>query len=224
MTLKHLRIFFLGLFVSFAGSLPLGTMNVAAAQLTVRDGISAAFIYATGSMVIEIIYVRLIMGFMQWIHARIKLFSILGTVTALILLVMAAASFYAAAHKQGISNALPVFSQYHFFYGAMLSAINPLHVPFWFGWSTVLMDKGWLLPEKNNYNIYVAGIGLGTMSGFAVFIYGGNYLVGVIKDKQYILNWMIGIILLVTSLIQLYKTIKQQREARECGNVENVEM
>jgi membrane protein DedA with SNARE-associated domain len=77
------------------------------------------------------------------------------------------------------------------------------------GWSTMLTGKGILQQGNYNYNWYVAGIGLGTMLGFAVFIYGGNYLVEQLNDNQNILNWAIGCILSVTVIIQVYKMYRK---------------
>jgi len=51
------RVFVWGALISFLGSLPLGVLNVTAAQLSVENGISAAFVFATGVMIVELIYV-----------------------------------------------------------------------------------------------------------------------------------------------------------------------
>jgi len=203
------RIFFWGMLISFAGSLPLGTMNVASIQITVRDGSNAALLYAFGSMLVELFYVRIIVEAMTWVYQRTKIFRLLGWITIILLLVMASASFTAGAQMSGLGSALPNFSKNHFLYGALLSVVNPLHFIFWFGWSTVLLNKGILVPGKFYYNFYITGIGVGTMGGFIVFIYGGNYLVSLIKDRQYLLNWVIGAVLLITALVQLYKTINK---------------
>jgi threonine/homoserine/homoserine lactone efflux protein len=50
-----LKIFFTGMLVSFLGSLPLGTLNIAAMQISVSDGIYAAILFSVGSLTAEII-------------------------------------------------------------------------------------------------------------------------------------------------------------------------
>jgi len=205
---KLVKIFFWGLLISFAGSLPLGTMNVASIQITVRDGVQAALIYSFGSMFVEIFYVRIIVEAMGWVFRRTKVFRILGWITIFILLCMAVGSFTAAIQMSGLGNALPPFSKNHFVYGVLLSALNPLHFVFWFGWSTVLLNKGILVADRLHYNLYVAGIGTGTICGFLVFIFGGNYVVAAMEDKQYLLNWIIGVVLVATAVIQIWKTLK----------------
>ena len=56
---RFLKVFLAGLIVSFLGSLPLGTTNVAAMQLSIDRGLLPAFYFSLGSLTVELIYVRL---------------------------------------------------------------------------------------------------------------------------------------------------------------------
>ena len=204
-----LKIFLVGTLISFLGSLPLGTMNVAATHIAVQDGQFAALIFSAGAVLIEIAYVRIALVAMNWITRQYKLFRLFEWLTVLLLFGLAAGSFLAAIRKSGLGNALPIHAVHPFLLGLLLSATNPLHITFWFGWSTILLNKHILLPQNANYNIYVAGIGIGSILGYAVFIFGGNYLVNKLKANQNILNWVIGAILLITAIIQLYKILSK---------------
>ena len=46
---------------------------------------------------------------------------------------------------------------------------------------------------------------LGSLLGFLIFIYGGNYFIGTINAHQDIINWIIGGILSVTAIMQIYR-------------------
>jgi len=204
---KLLRPLFWGMLVSFLGSLPLGTMNVTVTQLSVTNGIKAAFFFATGSMIVEVIIVRIALVTFKWLARQHKLFRLLEYITTSVILFLAIASFVAAYKMAGFATSLPVKSITPFWTGAFLSLTNPLHLPFWLGWSTVLMNKNILSPDPIEYNWYVSGIGLGTMFGFAVFIYAGNSLVTQIQQHQTFLNCAIGSVLLLTAAIQVKKMI-----------------
>ncbi len=65
-----LKIFLDGMLVSFLGSLPLGTLNIAAMQISVSDGIQAAIMFSIGSLIAEIIYARLSLVAMDWIRKQ----------------------------------------------------------------------------------------------------------------------------------------------------------
>ena len=205
---KLLRVLFWGMLVSFLGTLPLGTMNVTVTQLSASDGIYAGLLFATGAMIVEVIIVRIALVTIKWLARQHRLFRLLEYVTTSIILFLAIASLMAAYSMTGFATSLPIKSITPFWTGAFLSLTNPLHIPFWLGWSTVLMNKNILRPDPIEYNWYVSGIGLGTMLGFAVFIYAGKFLVNQIQQHQTILNFAIGLVLLFTAAIQVKKIIE----------------
>ena len=72
--MNYRKIFFTGLLISFLGALPLGTLNVAAMQISVSDGIVPAFYFGFGALLVEIIYVRLSLVAMDWVRKQKTLF------------------------------------------------------------------------------------------------------------------------------------------------------
>ena len=211
---KLFSIFYWGLLISFLGSLPLGTMNVTITQISVQRGVEDGFAFAIGSMIIEVIIVRIALVSMKWLARQHKLFRFLEYITTSIILFLAITSFVAAYKMTGFASSLPVQSLKPFWSGVILSLTNPLHIPFCLGWSTVLMNKNILQPMARQYNWYVTGIGLGTIFGFMVFIYAGNFLVTQIQQHQTLLNCIIGGVLLITAAIQVKKMIAVPSSAR----------
>jgi len=207
---KLLRIFLTGMLISFLGSLPLGTLNIAAMQIAISDGIQPAILFSLGSLTAEVVYVRLSLVAMDWVRKQEKLFKILEWVTLAIVLALAVSSFYAALHP-GVKKNVILSSQVNrYLLGLGMSAVNPVQIPFWFGWSTVLFTKKVLLPKNSHYNIYIIGIGLGTLLGNFLFMFGGRLIADKISNNQNILNWIIGGIFAVTALIQLYKMLNNK--------------
>jgi len=200
-----MKVFLWGVVISFLGSLPLGVLNVTAIQLSVENGVKAAFIFAFGAMFVELVYVCITLRSMHWVSKKIRLFRLFEWVTIILILTLSINSLIAAVNMRGISSIAPAESRHAFFSGMLLSALNPLHIIFWFGWSTLLIEKKILHTNKSNYNIYATGISLGTIAGFAVFIYGGNYIIHQLLFNQTLINWIIGVVLLITALIQVYK-------------------
>lgn len=207
---KLFRIFLTGLFISFLGSLPLGTLNIAAMQIAISDGIQPAFLFSLGSLTAEVVYVRLSLMAMDWVRKQRKIFRILEWITLLIIIALAVSSFYAAVTPQVHENVILSSTLHRYFLGLIMSALNPVQIPFWFGWSTVLYTKQILLPKSTHYNIYIGGIGLGTLFGNGVFIFGGKLIADQLDSKQHILNWVIGGIFAVTALIQIWKMSRKQ--------------
>ena len=210
--LRYVRIFFVGMMVSFIGSLPLGTLNIAAMQISIADGKGPAISFAIGILLVEIVYVRISLVAMDKIRKQEKVLRMLEWITLTIILALAVFSFVAAA-KGGegsknivLSNGLP-----RFLLGVVMSALNPVQIPFWFGWSTVLFAKKILLPRNDHYNVYILGIGIGTFIGTCIFIYGGQLMVSKLNANQNVLNYIIGGIFSLTAIIQLWKMLKHKK-------------
>jgi threonine/homoserine/homoserine lactone efflux protein len=204
-----IKVFYWGAVISFLGSLPLGVLNVTATQVSVENGVKSAFIFSIGAMIAELIYVFITLRAMNWISKRIKLFRLFEWITTVLILLLSISSLIAAINMQKISSVVPAETSDAFLSGMLLSALNPLHIIFWFGWSTILIEKNILHTNKRNYNFYTSGIGLGTIAGFAVFIYGGNYIIHQLLFNQTLINWIIGIVLLITAAVQVYKIRKK---------------
>lgn len=208
--------------VSFLGSLPLGTLNIAAMQISVSDGVIAAMLFSLGSLLVEIIYVRISLVAMDWIRKQDRILKALEWVTLIIVVALAASSFYAALHPKVEKNIVLDSPLPKFVLGLIMSAVNPVQIPFWFGWSTVLFTKKVLLPRKDHYNSYILGIGIGTFIGNCIFIFGGLLIASKINNNQHILNWVIGGIFAITALLQLWKILKKKDAVHQMEHPEEL--
>ena len=202
-----IKVFFWGLLVSFLGSLPLGTLNVAAMQISVQESIHNAILFSLGSLTVEMIYVRISLVGINWVRRQKKLFRYMEWITVAIVLALAIGSFAAAMKSHAAKNVVLNNNINRYALGVMLSAINPVQIPFWFGWSTVLFTKNILAPKNSFYNLYIVGIGIGTLLGNFVFIFGGKWIVTMLNGNQNLLNWIIGGIFTVTAVIFLIKIL-----------------
>lgn len=208
--------------VSFLGSLPLGTLNIAAMQISVSDGVIAAMLFSFGSLLVEIIYVRISLVAMDWIRKQERVLKALEWVTLIIVVALAASSFYAALHPKVEKNIVLDSPLPKFVLGLIMSAVNPVQIPFWFGWSTVLFTKKILLPRKDHYNSYILGIGIGTFIGNCIFIFGGLLIASKINNYQHVLNWVIGGIFAITALLQLWKILKKKDAVHQMEHPEKL--
>ncbi len=222
---KLVKIFFWGLIISFLGSLPLGTLNVAAMQIGIQESINDAIYFSLGSLLVEMVYVRLSLVGIDWVRKQDRLMKIMEWITLFIIIALAAGSFIAAA-KDGAhtKNVLLQNNMHRFLLGMFMCAINPVQIPFWFGWSTVLFTKKILEPQKNHYNIYIIGIGMGTLMGNFVFIFGGKWMVQRIANSQHYLNWVIGGIFALTALIQLIKMLMHNDAVSKFGEEKKINL
>lgn len=208
--------------ISFLGSLPLGTLNIAAMQISISDGAWQAIQFSIGSLLAEMIYVRLSLVAMDWVRKKEFLFKILEWVTLAIVIILAASSFYAAMSLSEKENVFLDSPLPKILLGFTLCAVSPGQIPFWFGWSTVLLTKKILLPLNRHYNFYILGIGIGTLIGNCVFIFGGQLAAAKLENNHKEINLVIGGIFLVTAIIQIWNMIKKKDTAHKIENPEEV--
>ena len=213
------KVFFWGLVVSFLGSLPLGTLNVAAMQISVQENVHNALYFSLGSLTVEMIYVRISLVGINWIRKKKKLFRWMEWITLGIVIALAAGSFIAASQPHHAKNVMLNNNVHRFLLGLMLSAISPMQIPFWFGWSTILFTKNILKPINSYYNLYIVGIGLGTLSGNCVFIFGGKWIVARLNTNENMMNWIIGGIFALTAVILLIKILLHKDAAMKMENI-----
>ena len=209
--LKFVKIFFVGMLISFLGTLPLGTLNIAAMQIGIQENVRQAIYFALGCLLVEMIYVRISLVGIDWVRKQVRLLKVMEWVTFFIIAAMAAGSFIAAMKGGGnAKNVLLDNKMHRFLLGMLMCAINPVQIPFWFGWSTLLFSRKILVPSASHYNLYIIGIGLGTLMGNAVFIFGGKWVVHKIANSEEYLNWIIGSIFALTAVLQLWKILRQK--------------
>lgn len=204
------KVFVWGMIISALGTLPLGSLNVISMQLSVAEGYRNAILFALGVAIIEIIYVRVSLVGMEWVQRQKKVFKWLEWIALLIVTMLAVGSFMAAMKPKGASNVIISNHMQRFLFGVVMSAINPVQIPFWFGWSTVLFSKKILLPRNSYYNAYIIGIGIGTLLGHSVFIYGGQVFIHKLNENVNLVNYALGAVFAFTAIVQLVKIIRRK--------------
>lgn len=215
-----LRVFFWGMLISFLGTLPMGTLNVTAMQIGIQENIENALLFALGSLTVEMIYVRISLVGIDWVSRQAKLMRAMQWIMLAIIISLAVGSIMAALHPSDAAKNIVLQNKLHrTLLGMLMCAINPVQIPFWFGWSAVLFSKKILQPVAAQYNSYIVGIGIGTLMGNCVFIFGGRFLVKHIQNSQAYINWVIGAIFTITAFIQLYKILKGKGMAERFNKV-----
>jgi threonine/homoserine/homoserine lactone efflux protein len=196
----------LGWLVSFLGQLPLGTMSITATQITVEENFANAWRYSIGVTLIELLYVRFTIAGVAWILRHTLFFKILNWVTVVLFLTLGTATIIHALKQQGEKKALVLNNKINrFWLGASMSALNPAQIPFWFIWSSYLINLHLLRPVFIEFNLFSAGCALGTISGLAAYMYGGNWVITKVKAGTKLLNLIMGGIFIIAALAQLYR-------------------
>jgi threonine/homoserine/homoserine lactone efflux protein len=201
-------VLFLGFLVSFLGQLPLGNMSFTATQIGVQENIRDAWRYSIGVALVEMVYLRIALTGMHWIVEHRIWFIALGWLTVAMFLVLGVLAFRAANKQHGEKKALVLNNKLdRFLLGIMMSALNPVQIPFWFLWTSTFIQTNVLPVDPFSFNLFTVGAGGGTLAGLAVYIHGGNWLVNKMNTSTKTLNKVMGVIFIITALIQLYRML-----------------
>ncbi len=207
----YLLLLLTGMGISFLGSLPLGNLNITAMQIAVSENTRKALLFAAGAALVEIIYVRLSLKGIGWILSNQALFRYMEWAAVIIFAALGIGSLWLARRGAGEQKSMVLDQRLNrFLLGLGMSAVNPAQIPFWFAWSSYLFSTGLLQNDSRHFNVYIAGIALGTLTGLALFIFGGRWLLKKINASQRLLNTLVGIVFLLSAVIQLYKLLYRQ--------------
>jgi len=206
--IELLKVFFIGFLISFLGQLPLGNMNLTATQLSVQENLRNAWKYGLGIVLVEIIYLRLALTGMDWVVEHKQLFRIMGWLTVILFVALGVLAFVMARKQTSAKKGLLLNNKMNrFLLGMVVSGINPAQIPFWFLWSTQLLNSKILSPTNAQFNLFTAGAGLGSLAGLALYIHGGKWLITKLKTSNRGLNIFMGIVFILAGLFQLYNML-----------------
>ncbi|MDE3236027.1 MAG: LysE family transporter [Bacteroidota bacterium] len=201
-----ISIFCLGWLVSFLGQLPLGTMSITSTHIAVNEGFKNAWKYAFGVAIIEIVYLRFVLYGVDGIMQHHFFFMLLGWLTVLFFLGFGIASFVIAIKHKGKKKSPLLDNKIgRFWLGITMSALNPAQIPFWFIWSTYLINLHVLHSSFAEFNVFTAGCGTGTITGLALYMYGGNWVVNKLNASSKALDIFMGIIFFIAAAVQFYR-------------------
>ena len=198
----------IGWLVSFLGQLPLGTMSLTSTQIAVEENFKNAWKYSLGVALIEIIYLRLILIGTNWVTAHQLFYEIFGWAAVAMFFIFSVLSFISAIkHKEGEKPLVLKNNINRFFLGMSMSALNVAQIPFWFIWSTYVVDLNVMYRTTIDYNFFSLGCGAGTISGLALYMYGGKAIINKVKNGARILSIIMGIVFIIAGLIQAYRMV-----------------
>ncbi len=209
---KNLKVLFSGFLISFLGALPLGTLNLTAFDISASQGIASALWFAIAVILVELAVVRLAIYGNEKLTLTDRISSYLFPLGIVLLLYLAIISFLDASQVSEAGSKTTLLPQIGspFILGLLLSALNPLHFPFWMTWTKVLSTKGVLEKSARSYGFYIWGIGVGSLLGLLIFIFLGKYVFGNYQEYSKVTNFLMGLLYLGFSLYLIFLLIKKR--------------
>ena len=203
-------IFFLGFIAALVGVIPPGLLNITAAKISLKDGYARGITFCIGACVIIIFQSYIGTLFAGYLSNHQDVVDVLQRV-AFVIFVLITIYFLIIASKEDKPKVeLKVKSKKsRFFQGMLLSVINVFPIPYYAYMSITIASFGWMDFEKTSIISYVAGAATGSFVTFYFYI----FFFDKIKSKRFTsqknMNYLIGIVTGVISIITLINIIKE---------------
>ena len=203
-------IFFLGLIVALIGVIPPGLLNMTAAKISLKEGDTRGLMFSIGVCVIVLAQTYIAAIFARQLSNHLEIVDILQRVAFVIfVLITIYYLFVAKKEPKKVLESVRWSKKGRFFQGVFLSAINIFPIPYQAYMTITLASFNWLDFSQISIISYVAGAAMGTF----VMLYLYMFFFHRIKDKpitsQKSMNYLIGAITGVISIITLINIIKE---------------
>lgn len=203
-------IFFLGLIIALIGVIPPGLLNMTAAKVSLKEGHVRGVMFSIGVCVIVIIQTYLAAIFARQLSNHTEVVEILQRV-AFVIFVLITVYFLLIAKEQPPQVVEPRIRSKHsrFFQGVFLSAINVFPIPYHAYMTITLASFGWLDFSQFSIISYVAGAAMGTFVMLYLYIFFFDKIKNKSLSSQKSMNYLIGGITGVISIVTLINIIKE---------------
>lgn len=203
-------IFLLGLFTALIGVIPPGLLNMTAAKISLKEGYARGVMFSVGVCVIVLLQTYVAAVFARYLSKHLEVVDILQRV-AFVIFVLITIYFLLVAKSKTKQQIKPQMRSKHsrFFQGMFLSAINVFPIPYQAYMTITLASFGWVSFDQISIISYVAGAAMGTFVMLYMYIFFFDKIKGKSFTSQKGMNYVIGSITGVISIITLINIIKE---------------
>lgn len=204
--------FVIGVFLSFIASIPVGPVNLAVVQNSIRYGKLSGLKIAFGSALVEFFYCFIGLWGIQKIIADPKWMLTLQIISVPILIIMGIFNLKRKSIDEvPKSPDIPIQPKGDFFLGAALTFFNPMLLPFWVAVSaylkTLRLGSVQLLQASTDAWGFVLGVGTGAFSLLATVTFISARHQSLKPSAKLIIYKILGVLFLVLAAVQIYSIV-----------------
>lgn len=197
---------------SLIGVLPPGLINMYAVKVGFREGRKKALIFAVGVCATVMIQTFVALIFARYIDKHPEIVSLLQKIALGIFISLTIYFFFIAKDtRREIKEKDERSKTGRFFSGMLVAALNLLPLPYWVYISLTFAGFGWFSFGEPELWFAVLGSGIGTFIALAIYINFFRVKEEERKEKKFKvnMNYIIGAVTLLISLITLFKILKE---------------
>lgn len=201
--------FCVALIAALVGVIPPGLLNMTAAKVSIKEGHTRGLIFSVGVCVIVILQTLIALVFARYLSNHPDVVGIMQRV-AFVLFVLLTVYFLVIAKKTDKPNVESNVrsKKSRFFQGVLLSALNVFPIPYQAYMAITFVSFNWVKLDPTGISTYVAGAATGTFVMLYIYVFFFEKINSKKIKSQKGMNFIIGIITGVISIITLINIIK----------------
>lgn len=196
---------FLGLFLSSAGIVLPGLLNMTAAKISLKEGRQRALLFALGATLIIFIQTYIAVSFAKFLYRRPDIIYILEEIGLIIFLMLTLFFFFIARKKKHKreKDVVKLGSRTgNFFLGTLLSALNFFPIPYYVFISVSFSSYGYFYFDHLFVFLFVMGAVTGSFAVFYLYIVFFKKIENradfFMRNVNYFLGGVTGLIAIIT--------------------------
>ena len=191
--------FLIGFIFSFIGSIPPGTINLSVIQLGLKGKLMAALRLGLAAATVEFGYAYIAIEFQFYITSSQLVQDNFTIISAAVLILLGVVNLLP---RKSLSKMEIKLDNSGFRKGILLALANPLAIPFWIVVTAYLQANQWLMLNRSNLLIYIAGISAGTLVLLSLLAILSEKAAPLIKNQS-LIKKIPGIVLLSLGVYSL---------------------
>lgn len=182
-----------------------------AAKVSIKDGHSRGLMFAVGVCVVVIVQTFIALFFASYLSNHPDVVDILQRVAFVIFVLITVYFLLLAKRKESRPNVETNVKskKSRFFQGVLLSVLNMFPIPYHAYMGITIAAFGWLSFDMTSISSYVAGAAMGTFAMLYIYIFFFERIKSKKLKSQRNMNYSIGIITGIISIITLINIIKE---------------
>jgi len=204
-----------GIILSFIVAIPVGPVNLAVVQNSIKFGMFSGVKIALGSAMVEFFYCFIALWGVKTFLASPNILFVLQIISIPVLLIMGIYNLMRKKETEENDNTLNKSSKGDLILGASLTLVNPILLPFWMGVAAylkslhILGENFHFLHSRSTNWAFIIGVALGSF----LFL----VLVSLISSKRKSINIhtkiiiykILGILFLLLAMIQSFNLLRK---------------
>jgi threonine/homoserine/homoserine lactone efflux protein len=205
--MSYFIAFFLGLVVSFAGSIPPAGINLTSIRIALEKSRNNALWFSAGAVFIEGLFTFVSLNFASYVASHSHWGVWIKWTAVLVFLVLGIAALQSTAPSKEKIEEKKQKGSSDFAYGMFLSVINPLQIPFWLAYGTYFYTNQWIDTAISTTIVFVLGAMAGTYALLYVYVVYAAKVLSRIMKNTLSGKRLIGYIFLGLAVFQLAQNL-----------------